>query len=187
MTTKRVFITDLAAYNEGILSGRWVELPTDPDELAETIQDVLKQGWEDAQAEGLCCCEKHEEYFITDYEGFNDNLNEYVNLEKLNSELWEYEELAMNYNEDIINIIMENIGYTLEETAGLLNAGVYLVYNDVKNEGDVAYKSCCEYDCMEIPDHLKGYIDWDKMGNDMFINGCWAYDWSKGIAIEIFN
>ena len=57
-----VYLTDLAAYNSGCLSGTWVQLPITKFELSQAISEVLTEG-EQVTAE-----ENHEEWFITDYE-----------------------------------------------------------------------------------------------------------------------
>lgn len=37
----KLYIANLAKYNEGELVGKWITLPTEEDELRETISDVL--------------------------------------------------------------------------------------------------------------------------------------------------
>lgn len=187
MTTRRIFITDLASYNEGLLSGRWVDLPMAEDELEEIIKDVLRVGWEESQAAGLCCCDHHEEWFITDYEGFWKEIDEYENILELNEEVEMYEEITNNISEEALNLILEDTGYTLEGVKELVNSGRYIIYKDVDNEGDVAYQAYEEYGRMEeLPLHLECYIDWEKVGRDMFIQGMFVYDWNEHIAIEIW-
>ena len=178
---KRVFITDLAAYNEGLLSGRWVELPMNNDELQETINEVLKKGWEEAQANDLCCCGEHEEYFITDYEGF-DNLFEYENLITLNKFLSACEDV----DEDVLDLLMSYFRNDRKDVLKVIEHKSYRVYRDVNSKGDIAYCACCDHGYMEIPDHLITYIDWAAMGCDMFINGNFICDWNVGIAIELY-
>ena len=54
----RTFVTCLAAYNNGYLHGRWVEVTSDPDDLRDAIAAVLA----DSPAPGA------EEHFFTDYD-----------------------------------------------------------------------------------------------------------------------
>lgn len=56
------YITDLSAYNQGFLIGKFCSLPMDSDELKEKITDILKEGAK------VCGDREHEEFFITDYE-----------------------------------------------------------------------------------------------------------------------
>ena len=60
-----VFVSDLAAYNSGTLTGKWTALP---------VNDVQKE-----ILDGLA----GEEYFISDYDA-PFNIGEYTNLEDLN-------------------------------------------------------------------------------------------------------
>lgn len=76
-----VYITDLSAYNQGYLLGEWVTLPLEAEQLAKKIEGILYCG------SSLCFMEngyyeKHEEYFVTDYEWSDIDLfdiDEYVN------------------------------------------------------------------------------------------------------------
>ena len=53
-----IFTTDLKAYNQGTLSGKWISLPLAKDKLVHGITEVLSYGKNN----------EHEEIFITDYE-----------------------------------------------------------------------------------------------------------------------
>lgn len=98
----RVFITDLEAYNNGELVGGWYNLPMNEDLLAESIEDVLREG------KNICNdTHYHEEYFITDYECDYMEIGEYDNLNKLN----EIAEAMEDIDEDgikAINFLMDN-------------------------------------------------------------------------------
>jgi len=59
----RVFITDLQAYNEGHLVGKWTTLPMSKLKLQRIIHDVLAEG------EAISGTRGHEEIFISDSEG----------------------------------------------------------------------------------------------------------------------
>lgn len=66
-----VFLTDLAAYVNGILRGEWVALPTTREELDEAFERVT--------------CGQDHETFVTDYESeFGVKVDEYENIYKLN-------------------------------------------------------------------------------------------------------
>ena len=47
----RIYVADLAAYNNGILSGAWIDLPS--NDIMADVQDVLNQGTSDRRAEGV--------------------------------------------------------------------------------------------------------------------------------------
>jgi hypothetical protein len=71
--TPRIWIADLAAYNNGVLHGRWVDA-TDADELNEAKDAIIAS----SPIEGA------EEWAIHDYDGFGDltyKLGEYASFD----------------------------------------------------------------------------------------------------------
>ena len=40
----KVYITDLSAYNQGFLEGKWVDLSISEEELSNEIKEVLENG-----------------------------------------------------------------------------------------------------------------------------------------------
>jgi hypothetical protein len=73
----RIFITDLEAYNNGYLVGKWVELPLTSSELSQVISEILTEG------EAISKTNEHEELFITDYEA-DITIGEHDDIYKLN-------------------------------------------------------------------------------------------------------
>ena len=64
----KIFITNLAKYNEGILKGEWVSLPMNEMKLQTKINNILGSD---------------EEFFISDYEA-PIIIGEYDNVSELN-------------------------------------------------------------------------------------------------------
>ena len=92
----RVFITDLAAYNEGHLVGKWITLPMSKLKLSKIIHDVLAEG------EVISGTSGHEEIFISDSEGditpnAHDPLFELNKYVQAVQELSEYDLLKLNF------------------------------------------------------------------------------------------
>ena len=73
-----IYITDLAAYNNGHLIGEWVSLPRDEDNLKSKITEILSIGAE------ACGDDNHEEILLTDYECSFMEIGEFDNPFKLN-------------------------------------------------------------------------------------------------------
>jgi len=96
----KVYLTDLQAYNEGNLSGKWIELPMSQEDLNSEIKEVLEEG---AVVSGFG--DTHEEIFITDFEWTIEcnliEVNEYSSLSRLNEQL---EELESYDEEDLKRI-----------------------------------------------------------------------------------
>ena len=102
----RVFITDLASYNQSYLIGRWVELGIEKEELQQTISEILKEG-EEACDDGSI----HEEYFLTDWEDneFNLEVGEYSDIFKLNEEVARIKELDLeDYQKKCVSFLLDN-------------------------------------------------------------------------------
>lgn len=91
----KVYATCLASYQKGFLIGEWIELGIDEDELNHTIKRILKMG-EDACRDG----DIHEEYFLTDWTGedeeFFQKVGEYTNVYELNKEVAHFNELDLD-------------------------------------------------------------------------------------------
>ena len=75
------FVTNLGKYNEGMLVGEWVKLPTTEEEMQKVFERI-GIGKQDEFGQ------PYEEWFITDYEcpiyGVQKMLGEYESLDKLN-------------------------------------------------------------------------------------------------------
>ena len=82
------FVTNLGKYNEGMLVGEWVKLPTTEEEMQKVFERI-GIGKQDEFGQ------PYEEWFITDYEcpiyGVQKMLGEYESLDKLN-----YDRASMN-------------------------------------------------------------------------------------------
>jgi antirestriction protein len=74
MTTPRIYVACLAAYNNGILYGKWIDADQSADELHEAVQRMLTA----SPIPGA------EEWAIHDYEGFGElRIGEYESLERV--------------------------------------------------------------------------------------------------------
>ncbi|SHJ81757.1 antirestriction protein ArdA [Propionispora hippei] len=164
----KIALTNLGKYNEGELVYKWLELPATEDEIEEA-------------KEAIGINEQYEEWFITDYETDIEGLQvgEYEDLEALNELAERYENLH-EYDQDIVQAIIEGEGYDLEEALDVLESGNYSFYPDVTNEEDLGFYVVDEgLFGVEIPDSLQVYIDHESIGRDWRINGAGSFT-SKG-------
>jgi len=170
----RIYVANLAAYNNGYLVGEWISLPLSEEELREKIQSIL-DAWNDGFSPS-------EEYAIHDYEA-PFSIDEYENPYKVN----EWAETLSNISEDeeVINAIINHFS-TVEEAIETIENGEYRVYNDCEDMGDVAYQMYEESGRLaEIEKVISpSYIDWDAIGKDMGLEGTFIYA-GNGIYIEI--
>lgn len=99
----KVFVSNLAKYNDGELTGQWTTLPV--DDVNKDILDKLDLGGDSKQG-------YHDEWFISDYEA-PFKINEYDDLYDLN----ELAEALESYDtiEDIYNAIDDKKAIYLPE------------------------------------------------------------------------
>ena len=162
-----IYLTALAAYNNGCLIGKWITLPLDEQELNEELQQILIDG---SKACGYG--ETHEEYFITDYEWENVDLfeiDEYENLNELNSKLNLLESLDLMELKALAFILNE--GITLDIEDAILRVADVIIHENMSME-DVAYELMQEcYNADTLPSIIANHIDYEAIGRDLGLDG----------------
>lgn len=150
--TPRIYVACLAAYNNGILHGAWIDAARETWALWDDVRDMLLA----SPVAGA------EEWAIHDYEGFGGvRLEEYSGLERV-SELASFvcEHGALGA------ALMEHHGGDLDEAR-----------EDLENRHLGAYASLAEYiqevteETVTIPHRLRHYIDWQAMARDAELGG----------------
>lgn len=213
MFESRIYITDLASYNEGLLIGQWVTLPIDDNDLKDKIQEILSDGHKIASKKDLCACEYHEEYFITDYENIPFDIDQYSDPYKINYKIEQLEELIddLYLDDDIVDLLINHYkNESFDDLLDLLENENYRIYHDVNNFGDIVYQAWDEQGILNmiqqglndqvnegrfykvdsmgyVLDNITDYIDYERIGRDWEINGDYITDFKNNIAIEIFH
>lgn len=155
----RIYLTNLAQYNNGRLIGKWLDLPMTEDELKEAVKEVLGSD---------------EEFFITDYEaGFK--IGEYENLEGLNRFAEELGKLS-EYDQERVMFLINTICLDKEEALRQYEDVTY--YPDMSVE-DVAQELVEEGVFGNIADNIKCYLDFEAIARDLEIDG-YHHESSKG-------
>lgn len=150
----RVYLTNLAKYNEGVLVGEWVDLSEGHNVVTKCLKRVLGND---------------EEYFISDYEADFD-ISEYENLEELTEfagyfdKLSDYEKTSVIYLLDYLCLERSEV---LEKMRNDDVLGDLCLY-EASNEEELG-REISEY--MEIPENLKFYINYEMIGRDEVANG----------------
>jgi antirestriction protein len=148
----KIYVADLAAYNNGKLHGVWIDATQELDDIQDQINEMLENSPE----------ELAEEWAIHDYEGFESaNLSEYASFEtvcELADFITEHGELGAK--------LMSHFGDDLAEARAAFEdyAGEY------RSAADFA-ESLHEDTGTEIPESLRYYIDWQALARDMALNG----------------
>ena len=160
------FITNLGKYNEGELVGEWVKFPTTADELKKVFERI-GIGSEDDFGN------PYEEWFITDYDcyvgGLYDKLGEYANLDELNYLAAKLDDMDRSeYNQFLAAMEMGEHTGSIQDLINLTeNLDCYDVYPDIEDHDDLGRYYIDELDAMQVPDHLRNYIDYEAYGRDV--------------------
>ena len=146
----RIYVACLAAYNNGILHGAWIDANQDVDAIRYAIHDMLK----------ISPIECAEEYAIHDYEGFcGISINEYEGI----AQIAEYAEFIAEHGE---------LGGALYFHYGDIESAQKAITDHYHG----SYKSLTEFaeelteETTQIPDSLRFYIDYEAMARDLEIN-----------------
>lgn len=165
MSTIRLYFANLAAYNNGILDGKWYDLEdyTCVEDLMRTVQiEVLHQRLGEDGEPHFEYGVSEEEYAIHDYEA-PFKVSEYTGLAEIAAMLeWclldEYEQNKATY-------LYDNNHYeTLQQCLDNLDDCDLYSHMTLK---DLAYERVDEGYYGEIPESLKYHIDYDSIVREM--------------------
>ena len=160
------FVTNLGKYNEGALVGEWVKFPTTAEELKKAFERIGIGAKDDFG-------QTYEEWFITDYDcyvdGLYDLLGEYANLDELNYLASKLDDMSQDEYERF-QAAMEIGDHTgsIQELINLTeNLDCYDIYPDIHDNDDLGRYYIEELDAMQVPEHLRNYIDYEAYGRDI--------------------
>ena len=160
------FITNLGKYNEGELVGEWVKFPTTAEEMKKVF-DRSGIGQKDEFGQ------PYEEWFITDYDCYvgalYDKLGEYENLDELNYLAAKLEEMGQGeYAQFQAAMEVGDHSGSLQEIINLTdNLDCYDLYPSIQDYDDLGRYYIEELDAMQVPEHLRNYIDYEAYGRDV--------------------
>ena len=160
------FITNLGKYNEGELVGEWVKFPTTAEELKEVFKRIGIGQKDDFG-------QPYEEWLITDYDcyvdGLYSKLGEYESLDELNYLASKLDEMSQGeYEQFQAAMEIGDHSGSVQEIINLTeNLDCYDVYPDIHDYDDLGRYYIDELDAMQVPEHLKNYIDYEAYGRDI--------------------
>jgi antirestriction protein len=145
--TPNIYVACLAAYNNGKLHGTWIDATLEPDAIMEATQAMLKASPEpDA-----------EEWAIHDYDNFHGlRLSEWEGF----AEVHAYATFIQEHG----RLGAELIAYTgdIEHARAMMSDGYAGCYESLTDFAEELTE-----DITTIPQHLTGYIDYERMADDM--------------------
>ena len=163
------FVTNLGKYNEGELVGEWVKFPTTAEEMKQVFDRIgIGKTGDFGQV--------YEEWFITDYDcyvdGLYDKLGEYESLDELNYLASKLDEMDRGEFEQF-QAAMEigDHSGSVQEIINLTeNLDCYDVYPGIDDYDDLGRYYIDELDAMQVPEHLRNYIDYEAYGRDIALD-----------------
>lgn len=155
----KIALTNLGKYNEGELNYSWLELPASQEEIDAAFEKI-----------GVADDTEYEEYFITDYETDIEGLEigEYENLDDLNELAERLEELD-DIDRDTLQAVLEWQGGDISDIIDSLDN--YCLYPNIQSNEDLGNYWIFESGCYEVPENLQYYIDCEKFGRDLAMEG----------------
>jgi antirestriction protein len=143
----KIYVACLAAYNNGILHGRWIDATQGEDHIWDGIKAMLAA----SPIPGA------EEHAIHDYEGFEGvSLSEYESVQRV-AELAAFIEERGAIAGKLVEYFVD-----LEEAKTAMEDRYCGVYASVAD-----YAQTLTEETTQIPKNLQYYIDWERMGRDL--------------------
>ncbi len=154
----RIYIADLAAYNNGYLVGSWIDLPS--SDIWAEVQKILDQGTSIRVFEGVYDGVPSEEWAIHDYEA-PFRINEYDDLDTINKIAEEFDKL----DDQDIKKVSYLVNYQGEDMIKAMQH-----YEDVDIYEDMSYEDLAEQlidESWNVPEHLESYIDYSRFAREL--------------------
>ena len=176
------YITNLGKYNEGDLAYKLISFPISDEELNEALKEI---GCMYTDENGVVHNPLYEEYFFSDWEcEIPFEYSEYESVEDLNI-IAERVEALEAYEQDVLKVIMEEHTSDVDGALRIVEDNDYRTWDSCDNMADVAEQMVDEYGYLnDVPENLRCYIDYEKMGRDLAIEGTFLE--GDGYFIEIF-
>ena len=151
----KIFLANLGKYNEGEIVGEWVDLPVTDEEL-------------EAVKERIGINERCEETDILDYESDCTELEvTRFDIETLN----EFERLIEEYDANAVSAGLYFLGQTasIGEIEREIQEMIYVPQDYGSEYESIGRYFAEELCCLDIPENLENYIDFEAYGRDIAI------------------
>ena len=148
----RIYVADLAAYNNGKLHGVWIDANAEVDDIWKAVNSMLASSPEEGA----------EEWAIHDYEGFGEvSLSEWESFERVR-------EIALFLEETpaVGSELLNYYGGDLEAAKRAAEESYTGTYISL-----ASYAEEWTDNTAEIPEDLAYYIDYERMGRDWELSG----------------
>ena len=177
------YITNLGKYNEGVLAYKLISFPISDEELNEALKEI---GCKYVDENGVVHNPLYEEYFFSDWEcEVPFDFGEYESIDDVN-DIAERVEALPEHEQEVLKVILKEHTSDVDEALRIVEACDYRTWDSCDNMADVAEQMVDEYGYLnDVPENLRCYIDYEKMGRDLEIEGTFLE--GDGFFIEVFN
>ena len=162
-----IFITDLCAYNNGFLIGKWITLPLSGKELYLAISEVLSEGEYACKSDST-----HEEIFITDYSWKGKSIfdvEEYDSPWDLNDDIGKLFELSESQQKAVAFLLSEQFTYDMDDA---IQKSDDVIIHENQTLEDVAYSLLQEcYELDKLPPIIANNIDYEGVARELEYDG----------------
>tara|TARA_R110002124_G_scaffold278873_2_gene451085 strand:+ start:5430 stop:5951 length:522 start_codon:yes stop_codon:yes gene_type:complete len=150
--TIQIYVADLAAYNNGILHGAWIDATLSEDEILDLIKELLQNSPE----------EDAEEYAIHDYDGFEGlDVSEFEGIKTIcETALFIEEHGALG------GAVASYFGSNISDAKNALTDGYIGEYISAED-----YARELVEEGPDLPSYIENYIDYAAMARDMEMSG----------------
>lgn len=150
--TPRIYVACLAAYNNGILHGCWIDLDESRDGVWKHVQQMLKSSPLPAA----------EEWAIHDYEGFfNLRLSEYVGIDAA----YHIAQFILEHGQ-LGAAVLDACDQELAPAETMLEDNYRGCYDSIE-----AFAEELLTEITDIPVHLESYIEYTAYARDLQLGG----------------
>lgn len=153
-----LYISTYHKYNCGYLSGEWVELPLEEEELQETLNRI----------KGLHPAESDAEFMIQDFEtDLNIKIQETSSIYELN-ELAQKTENWDDTQKEVFGCLVSNWGFDVEDASDKVEDNEYL-YIEANNDTELAENYIEATGGIELlpREVLERYFDFEAYGREL--------------------
>lgn len=166
--TPKIYVACLASCNSGILYGEWIDATLDSEEIAERVQEMLKN----SPSEGA------EEWDIHDTEDFGSfDISEWQDFETVSKIA-----NALQEHGEILSLAYEDV-HDLDEAIDMVENRYHGCF---ESKEAFAYQLCQDL-YGEAPDWCKNHIDYDSMARDWELSGDYIFISESFDQIHVFS
>lgn len=166
MSEARIYVASLSDYNAGRLIGAWIDADQDADDIQTEVSAMLATSKEPIA----------EEWAIHDYEGFEGiNLSEWESFETVSELAEAIEEHGQAFG----------AFYGYQDQADTVDECVTAFQDAYRGEWDseAAYAEDYADNCIEIPEHIVPYFDYEAYARDLFCGDYYSVDSPGGVYV----